>query len=138
MSYSPKKNMAWMFGKLSEGLAVIVAHPGDARHRVWSAARYLLMVDPEAMPEPVRGDVAWIRQMLKRCPAELGRSALTATYYRTKNVTASKIASRVFDAYVMTKDILNEQRKRRSKEAVRYEVHIGGQHESFEIPDVKD
>lgn len=94
MQEFPTDNRVFMFEKLSKALEILVAGPGDVRNRVFLSAKFLLQVTPQAVPESVREDIIWIRGMLKR------KGDLITTFMGTRNVTASKIAGRVFDAYL--------------------------------------
>lgn len=97
---SVTQHWAWQFGKLSSAVGVLVGHPGDARKRIWAASRYLLQISPDLIPLECRKDIVWIHRMLTRYPkGEYDDSDLQATYRRTRNVTACKIAERVWYAY---------------------------------------
>ena len=99
MSVKKRDNLGWMFGKVSSAVGVLVRHPGDVRERVWVAATHLMQVNPAGLPAALRADVEWIHHMLTRHPADGHLSALRATYRRTRSVTASKIAARVWALY---------------------------------------
>ena len=87
-------NLGYMFGKVSEAVGLLVSNQNDVRDRVWVASKYLLMVQPSALPTSCRKDIEWIHRMLTRYPAEPPyKSQLRATYDRTRNATASKIAA---------------------------------------------
>ena len=103
MQDSPTDNTLFMFEKLSKAMEILVTSPGDARNRIFLAAVFLLQVNPRAVPESVREDIIWIRGMLKR------RGDLKATFLGTRNVTASKIAARIFDVYLEMRDIVHER-----------------------------
>jgi len=93
-------NLGYMFGKVSEAVGVLVTNQNDVRERVWVASTYLFAVQPGGLPTSCRKDVEWIHHMLTRYPAEPPyRSRVRATYHRTRNVTASKIAARVWKLY---------------------------------------
>jgi hypothetical protein len=93
-------NLGYMFGKVSKAVGVLVADPGDVRDRVWASAKYLFAVDPNGLPASCKKDAQWIHQMLTRRPAEPPYfSSVRATYRRTRNVTASRIAARVWKLY---------------------------------------
>jgi hypothetical protein len=95
-----KNHWAYFYGKLSQAVGVLVTNPFDVRNRVWVAAEFLLQIPPEAIPAECRKDVAWIQHMLKRYPkGEYDDSAVSATYRRTRTVTAHKIAKRVWHVY---------------------------------------
>ena len=94
------KQSRWLFGKLAKAVEILITDPRDARDRMRSASDYLMMLHPDGVPERCRPDVLWIQHMLTRYPADrYSRSALEATYRRTRNVTASKIAVRVWKLY---------------------------------------
>lgn len=93
-------NLVYNFGKVSQAVGVLITDAHDARKRVWVASDYLLAVVPRELPTSCREDMEWIRRMLVRYPAEPPhRSRVEATYRRTRNVTASKIAARVWKLY---------------------------------------
>jgi hypothetical protein len=93
-------NLGYMFGKVSQAVGVLITNPNDVKDRVWVASKYLFAVQPGGLPKPCRKDVAWIHHMLTRYPAEPPyRSRVQATYHRTRSVTASKIAARIWTLY---------------------------------------
>ena len=93
-------SLVYYFGKVSQALGLLIADEHDARKRVWVASDYLLAVVPRELPDSCREDMEWIHHMLVRYPAEPPRqSRVEATYRRTRNVTASKIAARVWKLY---------------------------------------
>lgn len=93
-------NLVYMYGKLSKAVEILITNNGDVRNRVWVAEEYLSMVQADGLPESCRADIEWIHHMLTRYPAEPPyRSALEATYRRTRNATAHKIAKRVWKLY---------------------------------------
>ena len=93
-------NLVYYFGKVSEAVGVLVTNKHDARERVRVASDYLFAVYPRELPASCRKDIEWIHHMLMRYPAEHPyRSRVEATYHRTRNVTASKIAARVWKLY---------------------------------------
>ena len=93
-------NLVYMFGKLSKAVEVLVTNHGDIRNRVWVAAEYIFLVQPEGLPEHLRPDVEWIHKRLTKYPPNaVHKSALAATYQRTRSVTAGKIAARVWTLY---------------------------------------
>jgi hypothetical protein len=100
---SPTDNTVFMFEKLSRAMGIIATSSGDARNRVFLSAKFLLQVNPQAVPESVREDIIWIRGMLKR------KGDLQATFLGTRNVTASKIAARVLDAYLEMSNVVHER-----------------------------
>lgn len=86
-----------MYGKLAKAVEVLITNHGDVRNRVWVASKYLFMMTPEGVPARCKDDVVWIHHMLTRYPAfGYHKTALDATYQRTRCVTASKIAARVW------------------------------------------
>ena len=112
MKRTKPDNLVWMFGKVSTAVGLMLRHPGDVRARVWAAATYLSQVQPGGLPESCREDIEWIHHMLTRHPKEPPyKSALQATYYRTRSVTASKIASRVWTLY----HLMETELRRRSQ-----------------------
>ena len=93
-------NWVYLFGKLAKAVEILVTNSHDARERVWIASKYLLLLSPESVPVSCSEDVKWIHRMLKRYPAEHPyKSELDATYHRTRQVTAVKIANRVWKLY---------------------------------------
>jgi len=111
-----RHNLVYMFGKLNKAVEILITNHGDVRNRVWVAAPHIFMVQAEGLPESLRSDIRWIHQRMTRYPAnELHRSALEATYHRTRNITAGKIAARVWTLYhLMSSEI--EGRKRHGPE----------------------
>jgi hypothetical protein len=100
----------FLFEKVGKAMDVLVTDPNDARHRVWSSAKYLLMLRSESAPDSVHEDIEWIRHMLLRHQAENGLDSLRVTFTRTRNTTASKIAERVFEVYIKLAKIVHEWR----------------------------
>ena len=93
-------NLIYMYGKLSKAVEILVTNTGDVRNRVWVAAPYIGMVQPGGLPESCLEDLEWIHHMLTRYPHEPPyKSTLDATYHRTRNVTAHKIAMRIWKLY---------------------------------------
>lgn len=93
-------NLVYVFGKVSQAVEVLITNEDDVRARVWAVSDYLFSAHPGALPASCRKDIQWIHHMLMRYPAEPPhRSRVEATYRRTRNVTASKIASRVWKLY---------------------------------------
>jgi hypothetical protein len=89
-----------MFGKVSGAVGILVTNQNDVRERVWVASTSLFAVQPAGLPPTCRKDIKWIHHMLTRYPAEYPyESSAHATYHRTRNVTASKIAARVWKLY---------------------------------------
>jgi len=89
-----------MYGKLSEAVTILVTNPNKVKERLWVASDFLFMLDPESVPESCREDVKWVHKMLTRYPAKWPyKTALEATYHRTRNSTAQKIAQRVWTLY---------------------------------------
>jgi hypothetical protein len=89
-----------MFGKVAQAVGVLITNHNDVRERVWVASRFLFQVQPGGLPASCREDVEWIHHILTRYPADsLYKNRLDATYYRTRKVTASKIAERVWKLY---------------------------------------
>ena len=95
-----RDNLGYMFGKVSQAVGVLITNHNDVRERVWVASKYLFAVQSSGLPASLREDVEWIHHMLTRHSAEPPyRSRVQATYHRTRNVTASKIAARVWSLY---------------------------------------
>lgn len=94
------KHLVYMFGKLAKAVEVLATNHHGIKERVWVASKYLFMLSPNAVPEFCREDVQWIHLMLTRYPAAGPyKSALEATYHRTRRSTAHKIAQRVWKLY---------------------------------------
>ena len=105
----------WLFGKLSSAVGVLVSSESDARNRVFSASKYLLQIPPESVPPECQEDMRWIRHMLTRHePGPYDDSAVSATFRRTRNSTASKIASRVWHVYGLYEYALGERKLERA------------------------
>jgi hypothetical protein len=95
-----RDNLGYMFGKVSQAVGVLITNHNEVKDRVWIASTHLLAVQPGGLPESCRKDVEWIHHMLTRYPAEYPyRSRVQATYRRTRNVTASRIAARIWTLY---------------------------------------
>jgi hypothetical protein len=109
-------NLVYMYGKLAQAVEILITNPYDVRNRVWVAAEYLSLVQAAGLPESCREDIEWIHHMLTRYPATSHyKSCLDATYHRTRNVTAGKIAARVWRLYhLMQTEIEARQSSRRS------------------------
>ena len=89
-----------MFGKVAKAIEILITNQHDVRNRVWVASTYLMMLHPDSVPENCREDVIWIQQMLTRYPPmEYYKTAIEATYRRTRCRTAEKIAHRVWKLY---------------------------------------
>lgn len=105
-----------MYGKLAQAVGILVTNRHDVRERVWVASKYLLMLDPRMVPSSCKDDVAWILHMLMRHKS-FGphKSAVEATYERTRNATAAKIAQRVwrvFHEYQTALEARDDERRR--------------------------
>lgn len=95
-------SLVYDFGRVSRAVEVLVTNQQDARGRVWVASEHLFAVDPRGLPTSCREDMQWIHDMLMRYPAEPPYlSSVEATYRRTKNVTAARIAARVWNLYYL-------------------------------------
>jgi hypothetical protein len=116
---------AWQFGKLSSALGVLITSHSDVRNRVFSAAEHLLQVSPDAIPPPCQEDMRWIHHMLTRYPqGPYDDSRLTATFRRTRNVTAGKIASRVWRVYSIYDSVLEDRNLQRQLKQAKEEPRI--------------
>ena len=90
----------WQYGKVAKAVDILVTNHNDVRERMWVASDYLFMLHPDMVPPTCRDDVVWIQNMLTRYPASGShKSAVAATYHRTRNVTAGKIARRVWNLF---------------------------------------
>lgn len=93
-------NLVYMYGKLSEAIGILITNHGDARNRVWVAAPKILMVQAGGLPASLREDIRWIHAKMTRYPANsIYKTPLSATYHRTRNVTAGRIAARLWKLY---------------------------------------
>lgn len=102
------KHSGWLFGKLSEAVGVLATDGGDARNRVWAAAKYLMQISPQEVPPACQDDIAWIHRMLTRHPASAyDKCTLAATYRRTRVSTACTIAERVWHVYHVYDSVLH-------------------------------
>lgn len=128
-------NLSYMFGKLSKAVEILITNPGDARKRVWAASDYIFMVQPEGLPESLRSNIKWIHAKMTRYPAdEWYPSALYATYHRTRNSTAGKIATQVWDLYhLMSSEIEARQQKMPQREPPNVIVTINDEMTIFKI-----
>jgi hypothetical protein len=89
-----------MYGKLSEAIGILITNHGDVRNRVWVAAPTIFSVQAGGLPASLHKDILWIHSQMTRYPAnEVHKTPLQATYRRTRNVTAGKIAARLRKLY---------------------------------------
>jgi hypothetical protein len=69
---------------------------------------------PDMVPHSCKDDVAWIQKMLAlHPPSGYDKSAVEATYRRTRNVTAGKIAQRVWSLFHQFQTELEARSERR-------------------------
>ena len=95
-----EQHWSWQYGKVAKAVDILVTNHHDVRERVWVASEYLFMLHPDMVPPSCKDDVVWIQRMLTRYPASgYWKSAVEATYHRTRNVTAGKIAGRVLNLF---------------------------------------
>lgn len=95
-----EQHWSWQFGKLTQAVGVLVTGTGDVRNRVWAATEYLNALHPEMLPSSCRKDLEWIQKALTKYPAtEHHKSAMEATYHRTRNASAKRIAQRIWSMY---------------------------------------
>lgn len=95
-----RDNLTYMYGKLSKAIETLITNHHEIRNRLWIAAPEIFMVQAGGLPASLHGDVNWIHAMMTRYPAtDVHRTALKATYHRTRNITAEKIARRVWKLY---------------------------------------
>lgn len=95
-----EQHWPWQFGKLAQAVAVLVTGEGKVRERVWAATEYLNALHPEMVPPSCRKDLDWIQKALTKYPADKRyKSAMEATYHRTRNATAAKIAKSIWRMY---------------------------------------
>lgn len=94
-----RDNLVYMFGKLAQAVRILIVDPSTVRERVWAAAAYLSMVQAGGLPESCRADIKWIHGMLTRFPATRHYTSQQATFRRTRNITASRIAARIWTLY---------------------------------------
>lgn len=108
-------NLAYMFGKMSDAITIVVTGRHGIRERVWEAAPYIFMVQPDGLPESCREDIERIRHMLTRYPPiPPETSALRATYSRTRSITAQEIAARAWTLCHRMNSELDARQARRS------------------------
>src|ERR687888_378294 len=111
-----QQHWSWQFGKVAKAVDILVTNHNDVRERVWVASDYLFMLPPEMVPPACREDVVCIQKMLTRYPASgYYKSAVEATYHRTRNVTAGKIARRVwklFHQFQTELEVRDQERQR--------------------------
>lgn len=82
-----------MIGQAVRALAV---EPGDIRSRLLGASRWLEAVDPEAVPEEVREELQWIRDVLTRRDPRTGMEGrLQATLATMPARTGIRLAERI-------------------------------------------
>ena len=106
-----RDNLVYMYGKLSKAVEILVTNHGNIRNRVWVAAPMLSMVQAEGLPAALHADITWIHEMMTRYPPDnLHASALQATYYRTRSITAGKIAQRIWALYHLMQSELEARR----------------------------
>lgn len=93
-------NLIYMYGKLSKAVEILATNNHDVRNRVWVAEEYLSAIQEEGLPDSCKEDIRWIHKMLTRYPPTYpNESTLDATYRRTRNRTAHKIAVRILKLY---------------------------------------
>lgn len=93
-------NLAYMYGKLSEAIEILITNHGDARNRVWVAGPKIFMVQAGGLPVTLHEDIRWIHAQMTRYPANsVHKTPFLATYHRTRNITAGKIAARLWKLY---------------------------------------
>jgi len=107
----PPDHWAWYLGKTAAAIQVLVTDERDARHRVWSAADYIFAIRPDTVPPDCREDVEWILHMLTCHPAAGRRSASEATFERTRNRTASKIAAAILRLHTNLRDAVDDRQR---------------------------
>lgn len=111
-----EQHWPWQFGKLAQAVAVLATGMGNVRERVWAATEYLNALHPEMVPPSCREDLEWIQKALTKYPADASyKSAMEATYHRTRNVTAAKIAQRIWRMYHQFQFELNLPAAERAK-----------------------
>jgi len=101
-----------MYGKLSEAIGILITNHGDVRNRVWVASPQIFMVQADGLPATLRDDITWIHEKMTRFPVdEFRKTRIEATYRRTRNITAGKIAARLWKRYhEMQSEIENRNR----------------------------
>ena len=93
-------NLVYMYGKLCKAIEILITNRHDVRNRVWVAANELSLIQADGLPPSLRADITWIHEMMNRYPADaLRKSSLDATYHRTRNSTAEKIARRIWTLF---------------------------------------
>ena len=93
-------HLAYMYGKLSEAIGILITNHGEVKNRVWLASPQIFSVQASGVPESLHSDIQWIQAQMTRFPADdIYQTALRATYQRTRNVTAGRIATRLWKLY---------------------------------------
>jgi hypothetical protein len=106
-----QEHWTWLFGKLSSAIGILISGESDARNRVFVAAKHLMQIPPQSIPPECQEDMRWIQHMLTRHPpGPYDDSALSATFRRTRNSTAGKIAARAWHVYAVYDSILSERK----------------------------
>jgi hypothetical protein len=115
---------SWQYGKVAQAVGVLVTNHNDVRERVWVASKYIFQLHPDMVPPSCNHDVAWIQKMLTRYPPSgHDKSAVEATYRRTRNVTAGKIAQRL---WILFHQFQTELKVRSERQRQRVTPHLHG------------
>ena len=101
----------YALGKLSQAVTILATGEGDVRSRLRGAYGELGCILQGDLPPPFEERLEWIRaQLTKRGPA-YGQDELTATLYRMRNRTGSRIAARLVSLEAEVAAYLNERER---------------------------
>jgi hypothetical protein len=99
----------YALGKLSQAVTILATGEGDVRSRLRRAYGELGCILSGDLPPQFEAQLEWIRaQLTKRGPAP-GQDELTATLYRMRNRTGSKIAARLVSLEAEVAAYLNQR-----------------------------
>ena len=88
--------------QIERAVEILVKDAGDIRNRLFGKAGIeLVILQPDAFPQPWREDVKWIKNEITRC------GNLRETFYRTYTPRAEKIVERVWVLYCRLEEIQN-------------------------------
>jgi hypothetical protein len=91
--------------KMTNALACLATHPGDARKRVTSAYHCIHTLDETDFPPECQKDWNWVLAELTKCgplrshSGEIIRGAVENTMLNRRNKTASEIAMKIYELY---------------------------------------
>lgn len=86
--------------KLVEAVDALVTGAGGVRERLFEAARFLIRIRPEDIPDSeLRHTLTEIKRTLTAAPAEDDEGSITATLRAKSEDEAGTIARLIFDLY---------------------------------------